>query len=745
MRCNRLNLHFFVCDVSNINQMVKRKRLLAHSEELAASDSSDWSEIDEEAEYEHAAATSHASTHASQENLQREQEAEYLEQQRQTRKRVSGSIPRTFEAIQTIVGKTGSHSVVVTDEQAALLQHAPEPGERVLVQAFAGSGKTTLCRWLAYRFQPLRVLYLAYNKIAAAEAKTLMPDNVDARTIHSLALLYLGGIIAQREAAKKFARITGVSKQTILNEELPPTVPLGLHSELALRHFSLFCRDPEATTPLECVGIALDHEDNDQTDVDEASSTVATTATAADNDDQVQSAIMEANRAWKRMQRGLAPYSYDALLKQFTMDGKKSLDWLSGRYDVIIVDEAQDSQGIFVRWLQQVEHLILFAVGDRFQSIYSFNGTVNAMCILAQNESTNPRVISNFNLTRSFRFGSNVGHFATHVLKNSGLLYTESDSVAVRGNTARYTVVRRLSELYSAFGDENGPIYCIARQNKTLIAHALNHNTPMLATHRQTRHDQLTMQSRRIHFFGNVCAIVEQVRQISSESLAWRRAEYKRLLQKQAAHKQRSEPNLFEWEQQRLQAFRAIEHFTDDAIHRLLSKTDIEIVDEWSDSNPTSISDSGTSNSSSRSSSFGNANEHIDDEYSSDCCSLSFDHSESSSDSIKQEEEKNQMEEIISHIHYGTIHSSKGLQFDRVAILDDVICVSEACKWLAKPRGTPLPKILKRSINSHSSMGVSEADQIREEIHLVYVALTRAKQEVFVNDDLFALYQQLRR
>ena len=65
----------------------------------------------------------------------------------------------------------------VVDSRAALLA----------VDAFAGSGKTSTLVEYARARPRARILYLAFNKSVAADARERFPDNVDCRTTHSLA------------------------------------------------------------------------------------------------------------------------------------------------------------------------------------------------------------------------------------------------------------------------------------------------------------------------------------------------------------------------------------------------------------------------------------------------------------------------------------------------------------------------------------------------------------------------------
>ena len=94
-----------------------------------------------------------------------------------------------------------------TTEQLAIIEHVPASGERILVNAGAGSGKTTTCRLVIERhgleqnmdgqYSPRhpggaahRFLYLTFNKTTQLEAESRLADldAVACKTLHALAL-----------------------------------------------------------------------------------------------------------------------------------------------------------------------------------------------------------------------------------------------------------------------------------------------------------------------------------------------------------------------------------------------------------------------------------------------------------------------------------------------------------------------------------------------------------------------------
>lgn len=81
---------------------------------------------------------------------------------------------------------------VLTDEQKRIvdLSKSMDKNEILAIQACAGSGKTSTLEEIALENPKQRFLYLAFNKSIATEAREKFPENVEAKTIHSLAFNY---------------------------------------------------------------------------------------------------------------------------------------------------------------------------------------------------------------------------------------------------------------------------------------------------------------------------------------------------------------------------------------------------------------------------------------------------------------------------------------------------------------------------------------------------------------------------
>ena len=84
-----------------------------------------------------------------------------------------------------------------TSEQQAIID-AYKSGGNLVVEAGAGTGKTSTLRLLAAAAPGRRGIYVAYNRAIADDAKRSFPANVTCATAHSLAFRAVGRRFAHR-------------------------------------------------------------------------------------------------------------------------------------------------------------------------------------------------------------------------------------------------------------------------------------------------------------------------------------------------------------------------------------------------------------------------------------------------------------------------------------------------------------------------------------------------------------------
>lgn len=271
-----------------------------------------------------------------------------------------------------------------TPEQALITTYK---GSKLVVEAFAGTGKTTTLVKYAHNNPTLRILYLAYNRAIADEAGTKFPKNVECKTSHQLAFASEGKKYSE---AKKLA------------------------ANLLIKHINLAIQTDDqdfAREVLSSVNTFLS-----SAEAEAAEPHVAGYGTKASLSPQWLShaarVIHAVNVVWSRMKDldDLYPMTHDGYLKLYQL-GQPNL---SIRYGAILLDEAQDSTPV-VTQLVMSQQLAVILVGDASQQIYRFRGADNALHLPIMDDA------DRLYLTNSFRFGPNVAMVANAILEYKGV------------------------------------------------------------------------------------------------------------------------------------------------------------------------------------------------------------------------------------------------------------------------------------------------------------------------------------
>lgn len=311
----------------------------------------------------------------------------------------------------------------LTLEQKQAISMA-EKGLSIKMLAFAGGGKTSTLYAIAnaLKKQNKRGLYLAFNKAIANEAQEKMPENVTARTFHSLAYKSTPYQITRRVALKETPRdfINRHNLKDIYNVKLTISVVGGSKNAvcmisayrlrfLILESLKYYCRsDSDKFTPTLVMEAINKHEPN----------------------------ICEQDK--QTILRRIYPVATDLMLDYFSPNGIYPLNDFHDIYlkfwaltkpvihaDFIMFDEAQDADPIMRSILEKQKCQIIY-VGDPYQQIYSWRGAVNAM------QSINAQTCY---LSQSFRFGPQLAQKAQMLLDHLG------SPVAIRGDNSKSTKV----------------------------------------------------------------------------------------------------------------------------------------------------------------------------------------------------------------------------------------------------------------------------------------------------------------
>jgi F-box protein 18 (helicase) len=302
------------------------------------------------------------------------------------------------------------NSILYTPEQKKIFS---SKASILNVLAFAGTGKTTTLVELSKIHKDKRILYIAFNESVINEAKNKFPSNVEITTSHSLAYRKFG--FKYKNKIKPF-----VSFQKILNVLfLPKTNRNIILAKKILEGINKFCY-------------------SEYLNIEDAYYLIESPLSE-------QKMKFYLKTIWEKMKslQSNFPVTHDFYLKLFQLD-MPILD-----FDIILFDEAQDSNPAMKRLILNqtlVRKTKIIFVGDNYQNIYSFRGSINIFNEDILNVETLP-------LTKSFRFGLEIAGVANNLLsllneKNKIIGNKEiNSSVNYIDPSHQYTIITRTNAM----------------------------------------------------------------------------------------------------------------------------------------------------------------------------------------------------------------------------------------------------------------------------------------------------------
>lgn len=282
---------------------------------------------------------------------------------------------------------TQSASMPLTDEQ----QEIVESGDRsVVINAYAGTGKTsTLIAYAAARPKS-KGLYIAFNRGIAEEAQRRFGRNVTARTSHSLAFASCGRPYGNKLGNSR-AREVAEFLRTAMRMPGSTTDEEYAFAQIAMNRVKDFFADGSMSEEIREEDTAEFYTTPSGIQIDGTDVTRGARA--------LWGAMLDKDNAAIKL-------PHDGYLKRWVL----SRPDLS-QYDYLALDEAQDSNSCLLTMVEQ-QKIGKVLVGDRHQGIYGFRGSVNAMARM--------RGAKRFHLTKSFRFAQEVADVANSILSVFG-------------------------------------------------------------------------------------------------------------------------------------------------------------------------------------------------------------------------------------------------------------------------------------------------------------------------------------
>jgi len=277
--------------------------------------------------------------------------------------------------------------MTLTDEQSAFVDFTlgfikKKQPQWILVNALAGVGKSsTLCE-LSHKIEnqddKIKIKYVVFNKSMQQEAEQKgFSENTDISTINSFAF----------QQVRKFKKL-----------DLTINYDIKLIKSLLKENVSE-ANIYKATLLLE------DFFKSGDLKIDKFYSKIE----IPDNTENIDFGSIMKN-IFQLMHTDKIKQSHGYYMKLFhklVIDGHISL---KDEYDVIMVDEAQDTSEVFYDALRALDIPIKIAIGDKYQNVYNFIGTVNIF-----DEQLEPKV--EFGFTKSFRLTEEIAWKATEFMQ----------------------------------------------------------------------------------------------------------------------------------------------------------------------------------------------------------------------------------------------------------------------------------------------------------------------------------------
>jgi hypothetical protein len=279
-----------------------------------------------------------------------------------------------------------------TEEQQTIIDAYLE-GRPLVVEALAGTGKTTTLKSIAAATPQRTGTYLAFNKAIVTEAEGSFPGRVNVTTAHALAYKAVGHAYGHRlpgnpgqtrMSAQRMAGILRVKPADVGGAMINPVIL----TRLAQGTVSRFIKSPDRE-------IGAHH----------LPGRLPMALAAADIEAWALASLVLpiARRIWADQQstNGRFTFTHDHYLKIWQLSNPVLPT------DYIMFDEAQDADPVIASIVDRQACQRIY-VGDQNQAIYGWRGAVDAMGQV--------RNATRLPLTRSFRFGPAVAELANEWL-----------------------------------------------------------------------------------------------------------------------------------------------------------------------------------------------------------------------------------------------------------------------------------------------------------------------------------------
>ncbi len=290
---------------------------------------------------------------------------------------------------------------------------------RIKISALAGSAKSSTLYYYAKERPFKKILYVVYNKAMKDEAEKSFGklSNVDIKTMHGLAYSYVG----------KFYRNKLVNSYGVVDIIKDLNLDWNRDMELAVKIHKMMS-EYMLSNVSEFNDLHLFNDVNDQPTPEK---------------DYI---VSKCKILWelKKNYNNYVKVEHDFYLKLFQLSKTN----LSDKYNIILLDEAQDSNLMMLDILLNSKVKGIVIVGDPKQQLYVWRKALNIMPHFDGVEYT---------LTTSFRVSQNIANIANLIVKD-----VSNKDIYMKGFNNKQTIVHEI--------DKSKPYACLCRTNAYIFA-----------------------------------------------------------------------------------------------------------------------------------------------------------------------------------------------------------------------------------------------------------------------------------
>ena len=300
----------------------------------------------------------------------------------------------------------------LTHEQLSIVSADVKKDEVLLVRAFAGTGKTTTLLEYVKRRPGYQFAYITFNRSVMEEASTKFPKlNVKCLNFHKMAYAKFGFLYRGEKFLRGTLRQYHVLKAIGVNDN---------RALFAIRVLNEFLKSADLAVELKhAEAIRAEVSTSDWNKVYGKSNVKEKLGSQSPEENLVELV----KKLWDKMlnpEDSSFPMTDAGYLKRYQLACRREHNpvRLDVNFDILMLDEAQDAAPVMADIILSQKECGKILVGDPHQEIYSFMGAKNAMATVAA--TVDKSKIVERRLTRSFRFGYEIADVANTLLRLKG-------------------------------------------------------------------------------------------------------------------------------------------------------------------------------------------------------------------------------------------------------------------------------------------------------------------------------------